>query len=547
MNIIYNVRISIRLWSIVVIALIGVIAMSFFTISTLKADLINGEMKKLDAVNDVAIEYIKSAHEKYESGDITEREAMLLAMKKVEEIKYEGSEYIFIYDREGTMIMDPSLPKEDRFKANFYDFTDAEGTPLFQHMIERTKENKRATVNYVWELPDSTVQAPKMSRVITFEEWGWIVGTGVYMNHVAEAVNLIIWEVVIAVGALSLPILFLFLVIINSVVSPLKSTIYAMENIADGDGDLTRRLDVNGSDELAQLAKCFNRFSEQMRGLIEKVGGSSSSMNKTVLQLNTIMKDTEEGVLRQQEETEQVATAMNQMTTTAQEVTANAFDASTSAREAESQVVHSKDTLNKAIIVIGGLSEQVTEGVSVIEELGTESEKIGSVLDVIRSIAEQTNLLALNAAIEAARAADAGRGFAVVADEVRTLAGRTQKSTEEIQSMVESFQQKTSKSVVVINSIKEKSEATVSEARLVDESLISIENAVNVINQMNAQIASAAEEQKSVSETINQNISHITEVTERTGQGTKKANEETKNLTELAENLNSLVKKYKYS
>ncbi|OOE93696.1 MULTISPECIES: methyl-accepting chemotaxis protein [unclassified Salinivibrio] len=547
MSIIYNVRISIRLWSIVVIALIGVIVMSFFTISTLKADLIHGEMKKLDAVNDVAIEYIESAHEKYESGGITEREAMLLAMKKVEEIKYEGSEYIFIYDREGTMIMDPSLPKEDRFKANFYDFTDAEGTPLFQHMIERTKENKRATVNYVWELPDSTIQAPKMSRVIRFEEWGWIVGTGVYMNHVAEAVNLIIWEVVIAVGALSLPILFLFLVIINSVVSPLKSTIYAMENIADGDGDLTRRLDVNGSDELAQLAKCFNRFSEQMRGLIEKVSGSSSSMNKTVLQLNTIMKDTEEGVLRQQEETEQVATAMNQMTTTAQEVTANAFDASTSAREAENQVVHSKDTLNKAIIVIGGLSEQVTEGVSVIEELGTESEKIGSVLDVIRSIAEQTNLLALNAAIEAARAADAGRGFAVVADEVRTLAGRTQKSTEEIQSMVESFQQKTSKSVAVINSIKEKSEATVSEARLVDESLISIENAVNVINQMNAQIASAAEEQKSVSETINQNISHITEVTERTGQGTKKANEETKNLTELAENLNSLVKKYKYS
>jgi Signal transduction histidine kinase len=326
--------------------------MSFFTISTLKADLIHGEMKKLDAVNDVAIGFIRSAHEKYKSGSLTEREAMLLAMKKVEEIKYEGSEYIFIYDREGTMIMDPSLPKEDRFKANFYDFSDAEGTPLFQHMIERTKTNKRATVNYVWELPDSTTQAPKMSRVITFEEWGWIVGTGVYMNHVAEAVNLIIWEVVIAVGALSLPILFLFLVIINSVVSPLKSTIYAMENIADGDGDLTRRLDVIGSDELAQLAKCFNRFSEQMRGLIEKVSGSSSSMNRTVLQLNTIMKDTEEGVLRQQEETEQVATAMNQMTTTAQEVTANAFDASTSAREAENQVVHSKDTLNKAIIVI---------------------------------------------------------------------------------------------------------------------------------------------------------------------------------------------------
>lgn len=545
MKFINNTKISLRLWSITVIALLGIAAMVAFMLISLRAELIDGEMKKLDAINDVAMGFANDAYEKYESGQLTEREAMEYAVDQIESINYEGREYVFIYDRSGTLIMDPSLPKEDWFKADFYNFEDPEGTPLFQHMIERTKNSRRATVNYVWELPDSTEIAPKMSRVIAFDNWDWIIGTGVYMNHVDKQIWGMFWRVSLIMAISALPILALFLIIINSIVSPLKSTISAMENIADGDGDLTRRLPVSGKDELAMLAHAFNTFADQVRDLVQNVRGSSSTINQSVLLLNSIMQETEAGVGRQQEETDQVATAMNQMTATAQEVASSATEASSAASQAETQVFDSKKVLSKAIEVIGGLSEQVSEGVIVIEELSKDSESIGSVLDVIRGIAEQTNLLALNAAIEAARAGEAGRGFAVVADEVRTLASRTQKSTEEIQSMVESFQQRALKAVTVINAISERSGATVGEARLVDESLVNIERAVNTINSMNAQIASAAEEQTSVSENINHNISHIAAINESTGQGTRQASDATKELTSLATQLDDLVKGYK--
>lgn len=545
MNFIKNVKISLRLWSITAVAFLGVVALVVFMLTSLRAELINGEMKKLDAINDVAIGFTNDAYEKYKSGLLSEREAMEYAIDNIESINYEGSEYVFIYDRSGILVMDPSLPKDDRFKADFYDFKDPEGTPLFQHMIERTEDSRRATVNYVWELPNSTEIALKMSRVIAFDDWNWIIGTGVYMNHVADRVWGMFWRVSGVVLLFSLPVLAFFLIIIKGIVNPLKSTISAMDDIADGDGDLTRRLKVNGKDELAQLAHAFNIFADQVRDLVEQVRGSSSSMNQSVLQLNDIMQETEAGVGRQQEEIEQVATAMNEMAATAHEVASSAAEASNAASQAESQVVDSKNVLNRAIEVIGGLSEQVSEGVVVIEELSKDSESIGGVLDVIRGIAEQTNLLALNAAIEAARAGEAGRGFAVVADEVRTLANRTRKSTEEIQSMVESFQQRALKAVTVVNAISERSVATVDEARLVDEALVNIERAVNTINSMNAQIACAAEEQTSVSETINQNVTQIAAITESTGHGTRQASEETRKLTGLAIQLVDLVKRYK--
>ncbi|GGD66671.1 methyl-accepting chemotaxis protein [Lacimicrobium alkaliphilum] len=503
-------------------------------------------MKKLDAINDVAMGFVDAAYREYQKGALSKQEAMQHAIDKLEQIRYEGSEYIFVYGRDGMLIMDPSLPTKDRFKANFYDFEDPEGTPLFQHMIERTQDSKRATVNYVWELPDSSKIAPKMSRVVAFDQWNWIIGTGVYMNHVSDQVWSLFWRISGLILLFSIPVLILFFVIVNSVVTPLKASIAAMKNIADGDGDLTRRLKVDGKDELAQLAQAFNAFANQVRDLVEQVSGSTTTMNQSVLQLNGIMKESETGVDRQQQETDQVATAMNQMTATAQEVASSASKASNAAGQAEHQVVDSKNVLNKAIEVIGGLSEQVSEGVIVIENLGKDSENIGSVLDVIRGIAEQTNLLALNAAIEAARAGEAGRGFAVVADEVRTLASRTQKSTQEIQAMIESLQQRAQKAVTVIDAISERSLATVGEARLVDEALVSIEQAVNTINSMNAQIASAAEEQTSVSETINQNIFQIAEITEQTSQGTRQASDATQKLTELAAQLDGLVKDYKY-
>lgn len=164
MKLITNTNISLRLWFMSAAALLGVVAMFIFMLVNMRGELINGEVKKLDAINDVATALINDAYDKYESGQLSEVEAKEYATNQILKVNYEGDEYVFIYDRRGTLIMDPSLPKEDWSKVNFYDFKDPEGTPLFQEMIERTKNSERATVNYVWELPNSTEIASKMSR-----------------------------------------------------------------------------------------------------------------------------------------------------------------------------------------------------------------------------------------------------------------------------------------------------------------------------------------------------------------------------------------------
>ncbi|WP_227519671.1 methyl-accepting chemotaxis protein [Marinobacter sp. ANT_B65] len=236
---------------------------------------------------------------------------------------------------------------------------------------------------------------------------------------------------------------------------------------------------------------------------------------------------------------------MHEMTAAAQEVANNASEASDAADHASVQVSDAQGLVHQTIEVIGGLSEQVEEGVSVIEMLGSDSRKIDSVLEVIREIADQTNLLALNAAIEAARAGEAGRGFAVVADEVRTLASRTQKSTQEIQETIERLQSGAGNAVKLIGSISERSEATVAETCKVSDALQRINQAVGTINDMNAQIASAAEEQTSVSETINQNVHEIVAITEQTAQGTHRAGVATQRLKALAADMSDQVSRYR--
>ena len=221
------------------------------------------------------------------------------------------------------------------------------------------------------------------------------------------------------------------------------------------------------------------------------------------------------------------------------------MQASTAAAGAEELVTNSKVTLNNTVEVIDGLAKQVSHGVEVIGELSHESDNIGGVLDVIRSIADQTNLLALNAAIEAARAGEAGRGFAVVADEVRTLASRTQKSTQEIQQMIQRLQAGISAAINLIENLRQSSNNSVAEIHQVELALNSISAAVITINNMNAQIATAAEQQTHVSGAINENIHQIVVVTEETAAGTRTAGDTSRKLNNLAAELNQLVGSYR--
>ena len=261
--------------------------------------------------------------------------------------------------------------------------------------------------------------------------------------------------------------------------------------------------------------------------------------------MSLVMEETKRDTLQQQSETSQVVTAMNEMTATVQEVARHATEAASAANKADHASVEGKKVVLSTMNAIEALSSEVHSAANVISQLEKDSENIGTVLDVIKGIAEQTNLLALNAAIEAARAGEQGRGFAVVADEVRTLASRTQQSTQEIQAMIENLQVGAQTAVKVMDESRAKAESSVSQAAKAGGSLEDITHSVSLINDMNTQIATAAEEQSAVAEEINRNIVNISEIVDRTADGANQTSIASEELASLAAQLQQLVNQFK--
>ena len=331
----------------------------------------------------------------------------------------------------------------------------------------------------------------------------------------------------------------------RSISRPILATAAAMDDIAEGEGDLTRRLDENGRDELARLSAAFNRFASRVHHMVSQVADSTHRIAASAEQFTEVTRQTNEGVQEQQSQIEQVATAMNEMTATVQEVARHAANAAESANQASEETHKGMNVVDRAVHAINGLASEIEEAAQVIQKLETESENIGSVLDVIRGIAEQTNLLALNAAIEAARAGEQGRGFAVVADEVRTLASRTQKSTEEIQSMIERLQNGSRAAVGAMTQSTEKARDSVSASDEAGHSLRAINQAVSSITDMNTQIASAAHEQSTVAEDINLNITAINDIAHRSAEGAGRMALASDELARLSDELRSLVSQFR--
>lgn len=318
-----------------------------------------------------------------------------------------------------------------------------------------------------------------------------------------------------------------------------------LQEIASGEGDLTKRLESSSQDELGRLARSFNTFMSKLQDIIGNVATSTSQLSTAAEEIATISEDSNKRVQQQHQETEQVATSMNEMTATVQEVARSANQASEAALKASNEASNGHQVVEQTIKSINALASEVETAASVIHRLENDSSKIGMVLEVIRGISEQTNLLALNAAIEAARAGEQGRGFAVVADEVRTLASRTRQSTLEIQTMIESLQTGAEEAVKVMEQGRNQAHSSVDQASKAGQSLRGITNAVETINGMNDQIASAAEEQSAVAEEINRNIANISQLGDQTAGAASQISMASSQLAQLANQLQLLVGKFK--
>ncbi|WP_375055646.1 methyl-accepting chemotaxis protein [Zobellella sp. DQSA1] len=482
-------------------------------------------------------------HQQQQQGLLPEAEARRQALAAIAELRYGNNDYFWINDSQPRMILHPMQPRLNG--EDLGDFRDPDGKALFIEMVEQVREAGGGFVHYLWPKPGLSEPVEKVSYVELFAPWGWIIGTGIYIDDVHGQLQDTAAKVLMMVLGLGAIAVLVAVALIRSILNPMGETVRALRDISHGEADLRRRLDEHGQDEVTQLSQSFNQFCSRLADTIRQLSPISLEVNAAADRLSDIVRYNRNVSEQQSLETEKVAAAMQEMLATSQEVASSAEQAAQASKASADAAQDGSLKMAHTRQVSASLVTELTDAQQRLGALADRTQEIGKVLEVIRSIAEQTNLLALNAAIEAARAGEQGRGFAVVADEVRNLATRTQSSTDEIQDIIQGLQFEADDTVKRMSGLMHRARDTQATADQAGDALSAITQGMVLINDMNSHIATAAEQQRQTTAEMNLNLARLSELAEEARLKTQETDSAGETLSSLGLKLSSEVNMFK--
>lgn len=535
-----NLKIRYKLWILVSIMFLGIITVGLISSIELRGDLFREKETKTRHLVETAYGIIENYYNLYKEGKMSEKDAQTSSIAVIKNLRYEEKEYFWINDMHPRMIMHPFKPELDG--KDLSDFKDPTGKALFNSMVEVVKNSKAGFVNYMWPKPNYKEPVEKISYVKGFEPWGWIIGTGIYVDDVNAMVKRSILNILLVLILIVAISSIFAITIINRLQRQLGGEPAYVAQIVQkvSEGDLKIEIEMNKKYENSLLYN-VKIMVDKLKGLLGEIKSTADTLASASHELSASAEQMSRGVIEQSGRASQIATASTEMSQTIIDIAKNSSNIASSASETVNVANNGEKIVNKSVDEVKAIALTVNESSNLMLSLGERSKQIGDILNVIKDIADQTNLLALNAAIEAARAGEQGRGFAVVADEVRKLAERTTKATSEIGSMIFGIQKEMEETVESMNISTKKVEIGVEFASQAGNALRQIVKSVSELQTMVQQIATATEEMSTTSEQISGDIETIANVSKETSVSSEQISKASSDLSRLAGNLQNVV------